>query len=579
MESTMRTATMPTLAVILIMFAGAAQAVGSRFTYQGHLEDLAQPAHGVYDFQLDIYAHPSVGAPLNPVPLLFDDVAVDEGVFALEIDFGASVFTGADRWLAIRVRPGAATGPFTALLPRQPITATPYAQHAGDAAFAASVAAGSIGASHIDPSEVQRRITSPCAAGQAIRAIAADGGVTCVAIATSSGWQLGGNAGIDPAQHFLGTLDAQPLLLRVDNQRVARIEPLRSDGSHGGHNLVFGHADNGLRDGVIGATIGGGGGNAEGAAAPNEVRSHGGTVAGGAGNIAGHADFEVDQRRYASVGGGLRNTARHRGATVAGGLDNIAGGLAAVIGGGSGHWSGGSHASVAGGQDNAAPEGWTAIPGGILNCAGGRYSFAAGRRAKVRPASPIPSLPACAGVAAAGGLGDQGSFVWADSRDFDFASSGSNQFRARATGGVTFVTGIDASGAATSGVQLNAGAGSWTSLSDRNAKTDITDADPVEVLARLLELPIHRWRYRGEPEQVRHLGPMAQDFHASFGLNGSDDTGIATVDAQGVALAAIQGLHARVEAENAALRGEIEALRIELALLREMLAARAQPLR
>ena len=49
---------------------------------------------------------------------------------------------------------------------------------------------------------------------------------------------------------------------------------------------------------------------------------------------------------------------------------------------------------------------------------------------------------------------------------------------------------------------------------------------------------------------------MAQDFHATFGL-GSTDTGIATVDADGVALAAIQGLNSKVEAENAALRERV----------------------
>jgi beta-xylosidase len=59
---------------------------------------------------------------------------------------------------------------------------------------------------------------------------------------------------------------------------------------------------------------------------------------------------------------------------------------------------------------------------------------------------------------------------------------------------------------------------------------------------------------------VRHLGPVAQDFHAAFGL-GSDDRHIATVDADGVALAAIQGLNRKVEAENTALKQEIAELK------------------
>ena len=49
------------------------------------------------------------------------------------------------------------------------------------------------------------------------------------------------------------------------------------------------------------------------------------------------------------------------------------------------------------------------------------------------------------------------------------------------------------------------------------------------------------------------MGPMAQDFHAAFGL-GANDVTIATVDADGVALAAIQGLNDKLERENEALK-------------------------
>jgi hypothetical protein len=49
------------------------------------------------------------------------------------------------------------------------------------------------------------------------------------------------------------------------------------------------------------------------------------------------------------------------------------------------------------------------------------------------------------------------------------------------------------------------------------------------------------------------MGPVAQDFHAAFGL-GSDDKGISTVDADGVALAAIQALNRKVEEKDARIR-------------------------
>lgn len=66
-----------------------------------------------------------------------------------------------------------------------------------------------------------------------------------------------------------------------------------------------------------------------------------------------------------------------------------------------------------------------------------------------------------------------------------------------------------------------------------------------EILERLTELPVAVWTYDWEPPEVRHLGPMAQDFMAAFGL-GSDDTVINTVDAIGVLVVAVKALARRV---------------------------------
>ena len=88
--------------------------------------------------------------------------------------------------------------------------------------------------------------------------------------------------------------------------------------------------------------------------------------------------------------------------------------------------------------------------------------------------------------------------------------------------------------------------------------------DPSQVLAGVVGLPLTAWSYKGEA--VRHLGPMAQDFFATFGL-GADDWHIHVVDASGVALAALQGLHAVVQAQAArlaALERELAALRAAL---------------
>jgi type VI secretion system secreted protein VgrG len=110
--------------------------------------------------------------------------------------------------------------------------------------------------------------------------------------------------------------------------------------------------------------------------------------------------------------------------------------------------------------------------------------------------------------------------------------------------------------------------GTITPNSDRNAKTDFAPVDPAAVLECVAKLPIQQWRFKAEPEGVKHVGPMAQDFRAVFGL-GEIPTAIATVDADGVALAAIQGLNQKLEDRDA----EIQALRRQNALLEKRLNA------
>lgn len=94
--------------------------------------------------------------------------------------------------------------------------------------------------------------------------------------------------------------------------------------------------------------------------------------------------------------------------------------------------------------------------------------------------------------------------------------------------------------------------------SDRNLKENFEPIDTDEVLQRVSEMEITRWNYKSD-SQVEHIGPMAQDFYTSFGL-GSDDKHISTIDADGVALAAIQGLNEKLERENAELRERVEKL-------------------
>jgi hypothetical protein len=112
--------------------------------------------------------------------------------------------------------------------------------------------------------------------------------------------------------------------------------------------------------------------------------------------------------------------------------------------------------------------------------------------------------------------------------------------------------------------------GTITQNSDRNAKTDFGPVDPMAVLEKVAALPISSWRFKAEPKDVRHVGPMAQDFQSAFGL-GEQKTAIATVDADGVALAAIQGLNQKLTEELKQKTTEIAELKQRLEALENLM--------
>jgi hypothetical protein len=92
--------------------------------------------------------------------------------------------------------------------------------------------------------------------------------------------------------------------------------------------------------------------------------------------------------------------------------------------------------------------------------------------------------------------------------------------------------------------------------SDRNIKEAFAQVDARSILAKVVDMPITSWAYKADP-QVRHIGPMAQDFYAAFDV-GTDEKHIATVDEGGVALAAIQGLYKIVQEKDAQLQSQAE---------------------
>jgi hypothetical protein len=331
-------------------------------------------------------------------------------------------------------------------------------------------------------------------------------------------WSLTGNSGTSAGTNFLGTTDNQPLELKVNNARALRLEPDANS-----PNLVGGVAANSVTGGAAGATIAGGGiaGVPQHPATPgpNRVTQSFGTVGGGVSNLASG---------FATVGGGRGNTASFTEATVGGGFINTASGSWATVGGGSSNSASVGGATVGGGSGNTASGLEATVPGGSGNRAVGASSFAAGHRAHANHA---------------------GTFVWADSTEADFTSLGANSFSARVSGGARFV---DSAGI---GVQLAPGGTSWGVASDRALKAHFTPVDGQAILERLMALSIETWSLRSQDPAVRHIGPMAQDFYTLFGL-GEDDQHITTVDADGVALAAIQGLYQLVQEQAARLATE-----------------------
>jgi hypothetical protein len=115
-------------------------------------------------------------------------------------------------------------------------------------------------------------------------------------------------------------------------------------------------------------------------------------------------------------------------------------------------------------------------------------------------------------------------------------------------------------------------------MSDRNQKENFAPVNAQNILARVAALPLATWNYKSQDAAIRHLGPMAQDFKAAF-VVGESDTGISTVDADGVALAAIQGLNQKVEEQRAELKAKdaaIQALEQRLAALEKFVKIAAK---
>ncbi len=496
---------------LLTVLCLAAHAQGAVFTYQGRLNNNANPVSGAYDLKFSLF-NTNSGGVVFAGPVTNDAVAISNGLFTTMVDFGSGAFTGGSNWLEIAVRPNG-NGTFNTLSPRQRLTPAPYA------IFAAS------------------------------------------------------------ANNLTGLVVQQ--------------------NANGAPNLIGGSSGNYVSNGVMGATIAGG----------------------GVANFFGGYYTNSVTANFATVSGGFGNTASGEWATVGGGSGDTASGEWAAVGGGFGNTASGTSATVGGGDKNTASGVYATVAGGSRNIASGSLSFAAGEDAQA--------------------LHD-GSFVWSDETGTIFASTANNQFSVRAAGGIRLAGDVAIEGGANTyhhlglnggnstgylygsypyfgdGVHLgynfyaddgggphvtNPGGGTsrltatygelvlavgdvgfgpnqvrldatlagvtvygtFNNLSDRNAKQDFAPVSSSAILDAVLQLPVSEWSYK-EDAATRHIGPVAQDFHSAFNI-GTDDKHIAPIDEGGVALAAIQGLNQKLseelkrrDVENAELRRRLDAL-------------------
>ena len=252
--------------------------------------------------------------------------------------------------------------------------------------------------------------------------------------------------------------------------------------------------------------------------------------------------------------GGNHVTNQATGATIAGGglagylnivsddFGTVSGGLANTAGAGNGN---GQLATVGGGFGNTASGLDSTVSGGEFNTAAGTASFAGGNRANAN---------------------DYGSFVWCQQLGDQCNSNGTNSFTVSVDGPVYFYDGQYGQGC-----YLSASSGSWACSSNRNLKNNIRSVDSRSILQRVAEMPISQWSMKADTAGNNHIGPMAQDFYAAFGL-GESDKYIAQGDAQGVALASIQGLYQELKEKDE----KIERLSLELHAL-EALVRKEKP--
>lgn len=432
------------LAVIILLALNlrpsSVHAQGTGFTYQGRLDISGAPANGAHDLTFTLYDAATGGATVG-TSNSFNDLVITGGLFTVQLDFGPAAFNGSPRWLQIAARSGASAGAYSSLVPRQPITAVPYAVFAGN--VAASGVVGTLPASAL-PANVPVRTGGNTFSGDQI---VTSGNVGIGTVTPATLLDVSGPATMKALE--ARSPEGQPYL---DFSSVANID-------YNARILYSGTNDNGLY------------------------------------YSAGKHVFNVGLSGSGNVGIGTSAPATR--------LD------------------------VSGVATMTALE--VRVPGG----------------------QPYLDFSSVANA------DFNARILYSGTTDNGFYYTAGKHVFGSATGAPT--TKLEVGGEITC-VAVNI-------TSDRNAKEQIKPVNSREVLAKVAALPITEWQYKAQGD-ARHIGPMAQDFREAFAL-GRDEKHITSVDADGVALAAIQGLNEIVQEKKA----ELGRLKAENRSLAERLAA------
>ncbi|HEY5914026.1 MAG TPA: tail fiber domain-containing protein [Verrucomicrobiae bacterium] len=543
----MKTKTLASAVALLSFFSilntqVRAATLGSEFLYQGRLTENGVPADGSYDLQFDLYNY-AVGGTQRAPTIYKTAVDVSGGLFTVVLDFGTNAFAGEMRWLGVAVRTNGG-GIFNGLSPRQPVAPTPYALYAPSAGAAASALSADLA------------YAVPWSGVAALPAGFADG------VDNDTLYSAGNGLGLSGTQfniNFAGSGSAA---------NVAR-----SDHNHTGVYALSGHPHSGadITSGtVLDARLSGnvalrGGGNSF---TGNQIVT-GGSL--GIGTATLSSQLVLSSASSFLTGFDIYNTTTPDGAS--GYRLQISGSGVAGREGNFELWKLGSSRNLLTlkpdgklGIGTTAPEARLDVEGNIY--AGNAEATFVNHNSTGNNATfkrLLSTRNRHAGFGVAEGPNIVSPIVWMYSQPGNAFSVMTMDYNAAAPDDVYWLMRVWANGDLS--VSGDARAHQFLPSSDRNAKENFEAIRSREILDKVAALPITRWNFKKHPDQ-QHIGPIAQDFHAAFGLGG-DDTRISTLDADGVALAAIQGLNEVLKEKDT----RIERLEQDVAELRTMLSS------